>query len=145
MLADSGLDEMLVLPRIRYRDLILSRRQWWIPRHLLPSRRAGEGTLPYFERLDAWRRAHGLPQRCFVRRNSANDALGRDISNMKKPLFLDFSSPIMTRMIGRVFSTEFGVLSIEEMLPDQNHAYASDGKHRYASELLFEHGSTDSF
>lgn len=144
MLADAGLDEMVRIPRIRYRDLVLSRAQWWIPREQLPQRRASEDPLQFFRRLDDWRRAHGLPQLAFVRRH-ADKPLERDISNMKKPLFIDFSSPLMIRMIGRVFSTDFDVLSLEEMLPDQQHAFASDGARRYASEILFEHASTESF
>ncbi|MFC0252246.1 lantibiotic dehydratase [Massilia consociata] len=144
MLADAGLDEMVRIPRIRYRDLVLSRAQWWIPREQLPQRRASESTLQFFRRLDDWRRAHGLPQQAFVRRHT-DKPLERDISNMKKPLFIDFSSPLMIRMIGRVFSTDFDVLSLEEMLPDQQHAFASDGARRYASEILFEHASTESF
>jgi hypothetical protein len=64
--------------------------------------------------------------------------LERDISNQKKPLFLDFSAPIMSRMIGRVFNTPFDYLSAEEMLPDHDHDFVVDGDKRYASEIILE-------
>lgn len=129
------------IARVRYRDIVLSREQWWVPKACLPVRAAGEEAFAWFRRLDAWRRGHGIPQRVFVRRHDAALVLERDVSNAKKPLFVDFSAPLMARAIGRIFNTAFALLSIEEMLPDAADDRARHDGQRYAHELLFE--STD--
>ena len=131
-------NEIVRLARVRYRDIVLSREQWWVPKALLPVRAAGEDTFGWFSRLDAWRRSHGMPQRAFVRRHHADKVLERDVSNAKKPLFVDFSAPIMARMIGRIFNTDFALLSIEEMLPDAHDDRARHDGLRYAHEVIFE-------
>ena len=133
--------EVVRIARVRYRDVVLSREQWWVPKAVLPVRAAGEDNFAWFMRLDAWRRGHGMPQRAFVRRHHADKVLERDVSNAKKPLFVDFSAPIMARMIGRIFNTDFALLSIEEMLPDANDDRARHDGLRYAHEIIFE--STD--
>ena len=140
-LVDANEPGPVCIPRVRYRDIVLSRRQWWFRRQDLVQRLPGEAGLAYFRRIDAWRRAQGLPQRVFVRRHQLDKVLERDISNQKKPLFLDFSAPIMSRMIGRVFNTPFDYLSAEEMLPDHAHDFVTDGRHRYASEIILEQTS----
>ncbi len=136
--SDAEPREIVRIARVRYRDIVLSREQWWVPKALLPVRAAGEDAFGWFMRLDAWRRSHGMPQRVFVRRHEADKVLDRDVSNAKKPLFVDFSSPIMTRMIGRIFNTAFALLSIEEMLPDARDDRARYGGARYAHEIIFE-------
>ena len=130
--------EVVRIARVRYRDIVLSREQWWVPKALLPVRAAAEDAFGWFLRLDAWRRTHGIPQRAFIRRHAADKVLDRDVSNAKKPLFVDFSAPIMARMIGRIFNTEFALLSIEEMLPDAQDGRASHAGRRYAHEVIFE-------
>lgn len=138
LVADSGQRGVIRIPRIRYRDVVLSRRQWWVDQASLPQRAAGEQVAHYFLRLDAWRREHGLPQRVFLRRHQSGKVLDRDVSNGKKPVLLDFAAPIMARMIGRMFGSAFDLASMEEMLPDSEHASAAHGGRRYASEIIFE-------
>ncbi len=138
VVSDAEPRDIVRIARVRYRDIVLSREQWWVPKALLPVRAAGEDAFGWFTRLDAWRRSHGIPQRVFVRRHEADKVLDRDVSNAKKPLFVDFSSPIMTRMIGRIFNTAFDLLSIEEMLPDAQDDRARHGGARYAHEIIFE-------
>jgi hypothetical protein len=134
----SSEDGVVQFPRVLYGDLVLSRRQWWVPKVLLPLRKTTDSNLDYFRRVDDWRRGLGLPQRVFVRRHQLDKVLERDISNLKKPLFVDFSAPIMTRMIGRALNTSFDYLSAEEMLPDHRHDFVSDGANPYASEIIIE-------
>lgn len=122
------------IARVRYRDLVLSREQWWVGRAGLPQRAHAEDAGRYFLRLNAWRCAHALPQRVFLRRHHAGKVLERDISNLKKPVLLDFASPIMARMIGRMFAAGFDLASFEEALPDPGQADA----HACATEIIFE-------
>lgn len=138
MVSEAGRGGVLRIPRIRYRDIILSREQWWLDRDRLPQRAAGEDAAAYFLRLNAWRREHGLPQRVFLRRHLASKVLERDVSNSKKPVLLDFAAPIMARMIGRLFGSAFDQASLEEMLPDGGDRHASRAGQPYASELLFD-------
>jgi hypothetical protein len=121
-------------PRIRYRDLVLSREQWWIARAALPQRALTEDAPAYFLRLNTWRHETGLPQRVFMRRHHAGKVLDRDISNTKKPVLLDFASPLMARMIGRMFGVAFDLVSFEEALPD----VTTIDPDQYASEIILE-------
>jgi hypothetical protein len=145
IVTDAGLPAVVVIPRVRYRDIVLSRRQWWIPKTLLPLRAPQEALFEYFARIDAWRREHAIPQRAFVRRHSEDKVLDRDTSNGKKPLFVDFTAPIMSRMIARIFNTPFDMLSVEEMIPDCQDQRATHGGQAYANEILFEVGSNELF
>lgn len=138
-------EDVIAVPRVRYRDIILSRKQWWIRKALLPQRAPAEDLCDYFLRLDGWRRAYGITQRAFVRRHSSDKVLDRDTSSGKKPLFVDFAAPIMARMVARVFNTSFDWLSIEEMIPDDQDRRAAHERQCYASEVLFEVKPNDLF
>lgn len=140
LVAESEPVPTIRFPRVKYRDLILSREQWWFARSALPLRHASEGNFDYFLRLDHWRRTCGLPQRAFVRRHDVSNALAGGTGNLKKPMFIDFCSPIMTRMIGRCFNTEFSHISFEEMLPDHQHRQVSGSASYFANEIIFERG-----
>jgi hypothetical protein len=140
LVAESEPTAVIRFPRVKYRDLILSREQWWITQSTLPLRRGAESNFAYFLRLDHWRRACGLPQRVFVRRHDVSSGLAGGTGNLKKPLFIDFCSPIMTRMIGRCFNASFSHISFEEMLPDHQHRQVSGGESYFANEIIFERG-----
>lgn len=142
LVADQGDGAPISFPRVRYGDVILSRRQWWIPKACLPARCKDQDPVSYFHHIDDWRRRFGLPQRVFLRRHRLDKVLSRDVSNLKKPLFLDFSAPIMSRMIMRALHAGFDYLSVEEMLPDHRDGFVSDGNFRYASEIIFEQACT---
>ena len=135
---ENAASRLVMIPRVRYRDIILSRKQWWVPKDLLLFRNLDEDIFSYFNRLDNWRRKHGLPQQVFARRHKTDKIIDRDLSNAKKPLFMDFSSPIMSRMIARVFNSTFDMISFEEVLPDINHDKAGYNGNYYANEILFE-------
>ncbi|MFC3033264.1 hypothetical protein ACFOEE_12105 [Pseudoalteromonas fenneropenaei] len=126
------------IPRVMYKDLVVSRKQWWLAKENLPLPLSNEDPIAYFLRLNQWRIAQGIPHRVFIRRHVKSKVLDRDISNAKKPLFIDFASAVLARPITRVLKSEFDYISIEEMLPDHTDNFVVDGEHRYASEIIFE-------
>ncbi|RXJ71207.1 hypothetical protein CS022_21310 [Veronia nyctiphanis] len=126
------------LPRVMYKDVVVSRRQWWLSRQALPVKTTGETWSEYLIRLNVWREEAGIPSRVFVRRHAGDKVLQRDISNNKKPLFVDFNSPIMCRPISRVFNSSFDYISFDEMLPDGSDEFINSNENTFASEVILE-------
>jgi hypothetical protein len=116
-------------PRVRYRNVVVHRRQWTLDAGALPAHRPGA---PQDERLLDWRRwqrRHGLPDRLFAR----FDADGR----RAKPHYTDLASPAFQALLdGRAKAG--GQIRLEEMLPDPEQLYVTspDGKH--VAELAVE-------
>jgi len=136
--ASSPEQSPVMIPRVRYKNIVISRKQWWFKKSDVPQPVSGESGEDFFLRLDAWRRTSGLNQRTFVRRHMSDKVLDRDISNAKKPMFIDFSSPIQARPLARMLRTEFDYISFEEMLPDHTDSYVLEGEKRFAAEIIFE-------
>lgn len=126
------------LPRVVYKDIVVSRRQWWLKKSLIPVKAASESLPEYLLRLDRWRHEMGMPERIFIRRHAKDKVLQRDISNNKKPLFIDFHSPIMCRPLSRLLNSDYDYISFEEMLPDAGDDFMKIDGQRYASEIIFE-------
>lgn len=143
LVAESDSREVVAFPRIHYGDLVLSRRQWWLRRNHLPDQSRNESGAQYLTRLARWRAELGIPDRVFLRRHQREKVLERDVSNYKKPLFIDFTSPIHCRMITRTFRSAFDWVSIEESLPDACGGALDDGSDAYACELILERSSQD--
>jgi hypothetical protein len=116
-------------PRVRYRNVVVHRRQWTLDAGALPAHQPGA---PQDERLLDWRRwqrRHGLPDRLFAR----FDADGR----RAKPHYTDLASPAFQALLdGRAKAG--GQIRLEEMLPDPEQLYVTspDGKH--VAELAVE-------
>ncbi|MGW6424852.1 hypothetical protein ACWF82_19425 [Nocardia sp. NPDC055053] len=134
---DSGLHTALALPRIRravlpdlsyvprltWRNAVLSRRVWKLPSDAVPQPNAkiGESSrLLATARLCADRK---LPTRFFAKSPAE-----------RKPIFVDTATPSLLDALTRLAATA-ETLTVSEVLPAPEDAWLRDGELRFAAEL----------
>lgn len=140
-------------PRIRFGQVVVSRKKWMVPRALLPLKEAKESDYDFFFRIHEWRMGLELPSRVFIRfvpmtdkenpllsmmdREAAQNAADIDFTDMK-PQYMDFENPLMVRLLGKlIVDGKFGLV-IEEMLPDVDQLPVSTEQGSYVSEVIVE-------
>lgn len=75
----------------RYRaGVVVGRARWWMDADCIPRRRTDEAPEDLLQRIDQWRRQHGLPAEVYVQ--AEPDALLAH-DQVRKPLWLAFASP----------------------------------------------------
>jgi len=134
-------------PRIRLGRVIIGRCAWVIPQTSIPLARRKEGGLQRHLVVERWRRHHGIPARCFVRSgeiplpDGAGDepafALEVRQGKARKPVFIDFTSPLFLPIFERVLGDAGRVLVIEEALPDEGDLVSSVSGAGHVSEFVF--------
>lgn len=134
---DSGLHTALALPRIRravlpdlphvprltWRNAVLSRRTWKLPSAEIPQPNAkiGESSrLLATARMCADRK---LPTRFFAKSPAE-----------RKPVFIDTATPSLLDALTRLAATS-ETLTVSEVLPTPEQAWLRDGELRFAAEL----------
>lgn len=119
-------------PRTSLDRLIVSRETWRFPVSELEFA-FEKDEARRFIRVRRWARAHGLPQRAFVKAPVE-----------RKPVYVDFSSPIyvsiFAKMVRRTSETagDDSLVCLTEMLPDVEQCWLLDAEgRRYTSEFRF--------
>jgi hypothetical protein len=113
------------VPRISFGSVVVRRARWAFPPALVPIRATGGTDADYLLRLAGWRRAHGIPDRCFVRALPSGDqtlprgdALQRTYGNLRKPTYVDFTSWFLVLAFENLLRTPRELVIFEEALPD---------------------------
>lgn len=113
------------VPRISFGSVVVRRARWAFPPELVPTRTAGETDAGYLLRLLAWRREHGIPERCFVRAwprgdqtLPVDDRQRRAYGTLRKPFYLDFTSWFLVLAFENMLRTPRHMVVFEEALPD---------------------------
>jgi hypothetical protein len=103
------------LPRLRYRNVVLSRRRWRLLPGLLTELPAAPSTAP--ERLELRRalRRNGLPPRFFAK-----------ASHQRKPMYIDTDSPLLVDALYRLAAQATSVHATE-VLPDGDALWLREG------------------
>jgi hypothetical protein len=133
-------------PRLYLGDVVLNRALWAVPVRHLPRREKGETELAFLLRLTGWRRRQELPDRCFVRvfamdfRISRSNKVKGRLDKSRKPLFIDFASPLFLSVLEHVAADlePDRLVLFEEMLPAADDLVVRDASGSYASELIIE-------
>lgn len=107
-------------PRTRQGRLVTARASWRLPSAVLPRPEAGEGTAAFLDRLDGWRREHGIPQQCFVRTEAARGALP------DKPFWTHLGSPHAVASLLKTLNSEGGAVEFTELLPGPGTQWLTD-------------------
>jgi hypothetical protein len=136
----AGSSEVRYVPRAVVGRVVLRRAGWVVDATGVPRREAGEPDGDYLLRLTQWRRAAGIPTRCFVRAlPPAIDGIqvaalsGKD----RKPAYVDFENWLLTLALEKMLRSVAGSVVFEEALPDpETAAEPSDGPR--VIELLVE-------
>ncbi|MCZ7459967.1 hypothetical protein [Streptomyces sp. WMMC940] len=90
------------------------RAHWRWETSEVPRREPGEEPAVFLERVDAWRRAHGMPAEVYVRGGSGSPRRG---DRARKPLWLSFASPTGLDLLDRLTERPGTVLVFAECLP----------------------------
>jgi hypothetical protein len=86
--------EVRAYPRVSAGRVVLHRAAWSGGAAAVPRRESGEDDASYLLRLAGWRRAAGIPRRCFVRALRAGGEWtdARRPEKARKPVYLDFDN-----------------------------------------------------
>jgi hypothetical protein len=109
-------------PRIEIAGAVYQRERWDVPASELP--RLGASELELFRAVHDVRRAHGLPERVFVR------APGEP-----KPVYVDFANPIAVELLAQLAGQVDGDLAVSEMLPGPGDLWLQGEEGAYCCEL----------
>jgi hypothetical protein len=144
-------------PRITLNGrLVLARASWHVPSQRLPARAPAEPARDYFLRVNAWRIEYGLPPQAYVRVHpqfsgpTGDRGAGeppprpravqydRAFRNLYKPQFMDFVSPLLVELLGRL-ATEMDAFDavFEERYPALRHLPRAEGQ-AHAAELVLQ-------
>ncbi|ARU62690.1 hypothetical protein CBW65_18185 [Tumebacillus avium] len=151
---EQRLQEVRVYPRVRMGQVVVSRQKWMVPRSQLIEREKKESEYEFFSRVHKWRTKLGLPSRVFIRFMPMTDAenpfaqmfeskeaeqANVDFTSFK-PQYIDFESPLLVRLFGKIIGdTRFG-MKIEEMLPDADGMFFKEQGRSHVTELTVELG-----
>ncbi|MEZ0090970.1 lantibiotic dehydratase [Streptacidiphilus sp. EB129] len=131
---DTVLGRVRYRPRLRYRDVILTRAQWRLPAEMARAWRAELDRRPAAQVVARWRAALGIPERVFlsaaVRAPAPAEASGGASGNgagpraipaylsTPKSQYLDLGSALHVRCLSRTLARYPGTLILEEALPE---------------------------
>ncbi|MFF4578089.1 hypothetical protein [Streptomyces sp. NPDC001389] len=117
-------DGVTATPRTREGRLVTARASWRLPAAALPRPAGGEGTAAFLDRLDGWRREHGMPQQCFVRAEPAPGVLP------EKPFWTHLGSPHAVASLLKSVGADGGALEFTELLPGPGAHWLADADGR---------------
>jgi hypothetical protein len=121
-------------PRVRHGNVVVGRRSWTADAEVLPERRPGAGEEEYYLQWQRWRRAHGLPDRCFATVSHADQGpIGA------KPAYVDFDSPLCLTAFDALVERRPGTrVTFREMLPAEDGLHLTSRRGRHVAELAVE-------
>ncbi|WP_432087839.1 lantibiotic dehydratase [Streptomyces sp. bgisy095] len=130
----AAVDGVTRRPRIRHGDVVVGRRSWTALAEVLPVRRPGSGEEEHYLDWQRWRRAHGLPDRCFATVSRADRGpVGA------KPAYVDFDSPLSLGALDALVERRPGVRVVfQEMLPAEDGLHVTSERGRHVAELAVE-------
>ncbi|WJK40066.1 hypothetical protein O7608_27180 [Solwaraspora sp. WMMA2056] len=109
--------------RLRYHDLVLSRRSWTLPTDAAQRLRADletDGDVP-FDAVSTWRARLGLPAEVFVAAAGVDVRGGPDdyqrYLSLPKPQYVDLDNALHLRNLPRLLARHDGPVRFEEALP----------------------------
>lgn len=134
-------DGVTARPRVRYGDLVLSRRSWSTSAASLPARQQpGTDEHGWFLGWQRWHRRHGLPAQVF-----ATVTGGTNAAAPAKPSYLDFDSPLSLTAFEALVRGAADQVVLREMLPTEDGLHVRSERGSHVAELAVEtFNSTDS-
>ncbi|MGH3311965.1 MAG: lantibiotic dehydratase [Streptomyces sp.] len=126
-----------VRPRVRYGDLVLSRRSWTTTAAVLPGRQQpGVAEHTWFLDWQRWRRRHGLPAQVFATVSSGSRGPAG-----AKPQYLDFDSCLSLTAFEALLKSDAdgeGRVVLREMLPTEDGLHVRSERGSHVAELAVE-------
>lgn len=118
---DTAVGRIRYRPRLRYRDVIVSRARWRLPTELVRAWRAELDRGPAVQAASRWRALLGIPEQVFVSAGSPPDTTGLSavMSRFAQPKsqYVDLGSALHLRCLSRTLARYPDSVIIEEALP----------------------------
>ena len=116
------------LPRLRSGRVVFQRERWLVDAAELAGTGPGgvtkrENAAEMFA-AEGLREKRGLPQCVFAK-----------LPGEPKPIYVDFTSPLLVRQLFRLARTSSGTVVLSEMLPGSDDLWLTNGGRRYTSEV----------
>ena len=134
-----------IFPRICYNDsIIITRKEWVIPKVLLPLKNQSEKESEYFVRLQKWCYEMELPNEVFIKLNSQT-AVKEEKSKPKKnfsrddykPQYINFNNPFLVRLFEKNLDKVIDNLRVYEMIPDSEQILKINNQ-KYVTEFVVQ-------
>ncbi len=131
---------IVIMPRVVLGHVILSRKRWCIPYHLLPKRTDSASALDYFFNMRNWLRKNGIPYSVYVKFETETTPMEEDVDRTKKdysankPQYIDFDNPILVDLFDNMCQGCSYAL-IDEAVPDYVNDMNLDSAEEYVVEL----------
>ncbi|MFI6785071.1 lantibiotic dehydratase [Micromonospora sp. NPDC050276] len=122
-------------PRVRHRNLVLSRRAWTVGGQDLPRLSPQVADEDWFLAWQRWRRAHGLPERTFA---TVTETSGDGRSRSGKPQYVDFASYLSLYALDGLLQSPGARVVFREMLPDEDALHVRSSRGEHVAELAVE-------
>jgi hypothetical protein len=125
-------------PRIRYRNVVLSRRSWSVETAALPSPAPADSDASRFLSWRTWQRRHGLPDQVFAQFAAASDQPRPTWRVWSKPHHVDFRSYHSVVLFEQLARNGGGTVRLEEMLPSDDELHVTSGRGHHVAEMVVE-------
>lgn len=138
-------DKLTVLPRVSYKDsIIFHRKEWIIPKSLLPFKDYNQKESEYFINVQKWRFELGIPEEVFIKVNMQNSSSDDENKAKKKfsrddykPQYINFRNPFLVRLFEKQLDKVSVNLKVTEMLPGSGQMLKVNGK-KYVTEFVVQ-------
>ncbi|RIV40412.1 lantibiotic dehydratase [Micromonospora radicis] len=122
-------------PRVRHRNLVLSRRSWTVDGKDLPRLSPTDTDEDWFLAWQRWRRTHALPARTFA---TVTATAGDGRSRSGKPQYVDFASYLSLYALNGLLQDPQARVVFREMLPDEDALHTRSNRGAHVAELAVE-------
>jgi hypothetical protein len=134
---------VLMRPRVRYRDVVISRRSWLTRVADLPARPpswSDADMAAHYLEWQRWRNAHGLPERVFASVGVSEHGSESDtgIAMPGKPHYVSFGCLAAILALDDILGNSDSVVTFTEMLPDIGDLHVTSKSGQHVAELVVE-------
>jgi hypothetical protein len=130
-------------PRLRYKNIVLDRARWVLPRASVPQMEKDETAFDYLAKVSRWRKATGLPSRVFLAFRAAPSGQAHRPSlapavPREKPVYIDFENMLCVSLFENIVAGSAGSLSFTEALPAEEALWLKRNREPHVAEFLLE-------
>ncbi|KAB2340033.1 hypothetical protein F8566_46380 [Actinomadura rudentiformis] len=129
-------------PRVRYRDLVLTRQTWKMHPDSLPDRASAGSDAAWFLDWQRWRRDNGLPSRVFATVDTTAVERGGGADHAanapRKPQYVDFDSYFSLGLLDQLARQAGRRVVMQEMLPDLDQLWLQTEEGAFVTEQTIE-------
>lgn len=144
MMYNGNKGKVSILPRITYNNIIISKKEWKVPKALLPYKNQNEKESEYFTRIQKWCLDLDIPEEVFINVTSQNQSIDdknkpkKSLTNIDyKPQHINFSNPFLVRLFEKSLDKVVENLRISEMMPGSKQLLKINNK-KFVSEFVVQ-------